>query len=184
MTKIMLHGGYSTHHNPQNDSFYKETVEELSSGTITVLLVFFAKKEESHEELYDAVTSNFLNNSGDKELKFIKADRNDFIEQVKDTDIVYLSGGQTLKLIEILKSYPGLVKNLKDKVVIGDSAGTYALSTYFYSKSEGGLFKGLGIAPVKVICHYEGVNSEKLEELKDNLDILLLKDYEYKIYRT
>lgn len=182
MNKIILHGGYSDHHNDQNDSFYKEALADLSNHTVTVLLVFFAKREEAHEELFNAVTTNLLNNAGHKELTFIKATRDSFMEQVKNADVIYFSGGQTLKLIEILKSYPDLIKNLNNKVLIGDSAGTYALATYFYSKSEGGLFEGLGIAPAKVICHYEGLHSDKLGNSDDKLDVVLLKDYEYKVY--
>ena len=56
------------------------------------------------------------------------------------------------------------------------------LSAYFYSKTAGGLFSGLGLVPVKIICHYIGVNKEKLDGAPSNLETLLLKDYEYKIF--
>jgi peptidase E len=179
--KIILHGGYSNRNVSDNGSFYKESVKEIEKRDIKVLLVLFAKREEKQDELFNQVSDNFKKIK-DKNFQFIKASQDNFIEQVKESDIVYLSGGQTMKLINILKKYPDFISSLKDKVIVGDSAGTYALSTHFYSKTEGGLFEGLGIAPSNVICHYEGVNENKIEELNNDLDNLLLKDYEYKVY--
>jgi len=56
------------------------------------------------------------------------------------------------------------------------------LSTCFYSKSKGGIFKGLGFVPVKTICHYVEQNAEKLKDCPDNLESLFLPDYKFKVY--
>lgn len=178
--KVILHGGYSNQNNSENDQFYREIVKDINKDTVKVLLVLFAKREEAQEELFNQTVSNFkkIENVA---FNFIKAEQVNFIEQVRESDVVYLSGGQTIKLINILKSFPDFISSLKDKVVVGDSAGTYALSAWFYSKSEGGIFEGLGIAPVNVICHFDGQNSEKLEELNNGNENLFLKDYEYSV---
>ena len=76
-----------------------------------------------------------------------------------------------------------LKKKISGKIIAGESAGAYALSSCFYSKSEGGIFKGLGLVSVKTICHYIGVNKEKLDECSKELEMVLLKDYQYKVYQ-
>ena len=181
MTKIILHGGYAGHPDPQNNPFFSEMLKGFS-GSINVLLVFFAKPVEEYGRLYNEVTSNFQKNAKDKELHFEIASENDFLEHVANADIIYLQGGRTLKLIDVLKQYPEFEKVASGKVIAGESAGAYALSACFYSKTEGGLFEGLAFVPAKVICHYEGMNEEKLEECSSELETLLLKDYEYKVF--
>lgn len=64
----------------------------------------------------------------------------------------------------------------------GESAGAYVLSSCFYSKTEGGVFNGLGLVPVKTICHYVGLNKEKLDECQIKAKTLLLADYKYKVF--
>ena len=179
--KIILHGGYSDHDVTENNSFYREIVKDINKDVVKVLLVLFAKRDEAQAELFSRVVSNFKKIE-DVIFNFTKAEQTNFIEQVRESDVVYLSGGQTIKLINILKSYPDFISSLKDKVVVGDSAGTYALSAWFYSKSEGGIFEGLGIAPVNVICHSDGQNSENLEELNNGNENLFLRDYEYRVF--
>ncbi|PCI21323.1 hypothetical protein COB64_00370 [Candidatus Wolfebacteria bacterium] len=71
---------------------------------------------------------------------------------------------------------------MEGKIIAGESAGAYVLSTCFYSKTEGGIFEGLGLVPVKTICHYVGENSEKLDDCSGEIETLLLKDYEYKSF--
>lgn len=185
MKKVILHGGYSNKDNVKNDIFYKEILNSFNEDSeLNVLLVLFAKEEESYDVLFKVVSHNFEKNSGNRKLTFVIADRDNFIKQVQNSDVIYLSGGQTLKLIDILKSYPEFITSLDTKVIVGDSAGAYALSSCFYSKTEGGLFNGLGLAPVKVICHYEGENSEKFDEYSSELETLLLKDYEFKVFKN
>ncbi len=61
-------------------------------------------------------------------------------------------------------------------------------STYYHSASEGGIYKGLGILPIRIVCHYlspkfnvtkEAIN--RIEKYPKNLELVVLKDYQYKI---
>lgn len=95
-----------------------------------------------------------------------------------------MHGGETLRLLETLKKYSNLEKLIDGKIVSGESAGAYVLSTYFYSKTAGGVFRGLGLVPVKTICHYIGKNIDKLESVGGNLENLLLPNYKFEVMST
>jgi peptidase E len=180
-TKFILHGGFADHVNEKNDKFFQEILS-IDKNNLKILLTYFAKDFSKYKELKEKSVNQFERNGNKKDLDFIIADEDKFIEQVKEADIVYLHGGKTLKLLEALKKYDNLKELLRDKIVAGESAGAYVLSTCFYTKSEGNLFQGLGFAPVKTICHYEGKNQEKLKECPGELEELLLSDYEYKVF--
>lgn len=179
--KYILHGGYAGHANSQNDEFYKEILKD-TPVKLKVLLVYFAKEDDRIPVNKAEDVAHFENNKGSKEITFELATEKDFLEQVKQADIIHLHGGATLKLLVALKKHSDLKGLLEGKVVTGESAGAYVLSSYFYSKTAGGLFPGLGLVPVKTICHYIGENKEKLDGAPSNLETLLLGDYEYKIY--
>lgn len=55
---------------------------------------------------------------------------------------------------------------------------------HFYSKSMGGRFEGLGLVPVKTICHYVGENADKLNDCSKELETLLLGDCKFKIFEV
>ena len=103
---------------------------------------------------------------------------------MRKSDVIHLHGGKTLKLLEALKKHGDLAQLFKDKTVSGESAGAYVLSNCFYSKfTAGGAFKGIGLVPVKTICHYIGENKDKLDTIEEDLELLLLPDYIFKVYR-
>jgi len=96
---------------------------------------------------------------------------------------IYIRGGNVFKLLEVLKSYPKFLEVVEEKVIVGSSAGAYVLSKYFYSQEGRGIFDGLGILPIAITCHYKG-NQEVLELLKEkaeDLEIVLLNDFEHKV---
>lgn len=180
-TKFILSGGYAGRPNEKNDKFFKEILAD-EKNKLNILLVYFAKGTEEYERITNEVKFQFNKNKGNKELLFEIATEEKFAEQIKQADIVYLHGGKTLKLLEVLKKHPDLRQLFNGKIIAGESAGAYALSTYFYSKSEGGVFQGLGFVPVKTICHYIGESSEELDNCPPELEELLLPDYKYKVF--
>ena len=181
-TKFILHGGYASRSNQKNDDFFKEILMDAPKN-IKILLVYFAEDESDFSRAQEEDISQFEKNKGDKKLTFEIASTESFPQQIAQSDIIYLHGGKTLKLLEALKRWPNLRELLNGKIVAGESAGAYALSSYFYSKTEGGLFEGLGFVPVKIICHYIGENKEKLKERSDGIETLLLADYQYKVFQ-
>jgi len=180
-TKFILSGGYAGKPNKENDKFFREILN-IKKNKLNILLVYFAKNIEDYERVTNEDKYQFNRNKNGKHLTFEVATENDFENQVKKSDIIYLHGGKTLKLFEVLKKQKNLSELLNCKIIAGESAGAYVLSSCFYSKSEKGIFKGLGFVPVKTICHYIGENSEKLNECPKELDELLLPDYKFKVY--
>jgi peptidase E len=145
-------------------------------------LVYFAKRKLDYKRVKKEDVSQFEKNKGDKILAFEIASKDLFVRQLKQSDIIYLHGGKTLKLLAELKKVPNLRQLLGGKVVAGESAGAYVLSSCFYSKSEKGVFEGLGFVPVKTICHYIGKNKDKLKQCQPGLKELLLGDYQYRVF--
>jgi len=180
-TKFILHGGFAGRTNSENNLFFKEILKDTSEQ-VDILLVYFAKEQTEYERMVNEDTLQFKRNGKDKKLNFEIATVENFLKQLKKADIVYFHGGQTLKLLEILKGYPDLAESLKGKIVAGESAGAYILSNCFYTKTEGRVFEGLGFVPVKTICHYIGENKEKLDKCPKELETLLLKDYQFKVF--
>ena len=180
-TKYILSGGYAGRPNEENDKFFQEILN-IDKTKLNILLVYFAKPLSEYKRMIKEDEYQFTKNKNGKELCFEIADEEKFEKQAKEADIIYLHGGQTLKLFETLKSYANLKELFDGKIIAGESAGAYVLSKYFYSKSEGGVFQGLGYVPAKTICHYIGKNSEKLNKCGEKLNLLLLPDYKYKVY--
>lgn len=73
-------------------------------------------------------------------------------------------------------------KAFTGKTVAGESAGANCLSTFCYSKSGGGIIKGLGLVPVKMIPHYNNEHKKELYTITDNLETLLLPNYQFKVF--
>ena len=165
-TKIVVGGGYDTRTDECSEDFFKELLKGLN-GEIAVLIVVFAQPEEKHTEKFEKVVKQFQRNGPGKNLKFKLAIHQTFEADLASSDVVYFYSGDTL---------------IKGKVIAGESAGTYLLSTKFYSKTIGGVCDGLGVLPIKTICHFEDRNEEKLDEISPGLEKVLLRNYDYRVY--
>ncbi len=153
-TKYILHGGMAHHTNLENDAFFQEILKDTPTNP-KILLVYFAKELDRIPINKAEDIAQFQKNKGNKHLSFKVAEEQSFPKQVQRSDIVYLHGGATLKLLETLKKFPNLKELFQGKTIAGESAGAYALSLYCYSQSANGVIQGLGIIPIKIICHYE-----------------------------
>lgn len=179
--KFILHGGYAGRSNAENDAFFKEIFKNAPQK-IKVLLVYFAKKEDEYSKLQNEDTAQFEKNKGKHIISFEIASPKMFQQQAAMSDIIYLCGGNTSTLLRELKKHTDLKSLVDGKIVAGESAGAYALSACFYSKTAGGIFEGLGFVPAKTICHYTGENKEKLKECPEALETVLLADYQYRVF--
>lgn len=179
MTKYILHGGNALDVNQKNDEFFKVIID-IEKTEIKILIIPFAIEEKMFK--IDFIKVQFEKNKSDKKLNFEVANIQNIESQIMDSDIIYLNGGKTLKLLYELTKYKNFKELFDNKVVAGESAGAYVLSSCFYSKSIDICSEGLKLVPVKTICHYEGDNRNRLENCPDTLEELLLANYEYKIF--
>jgi len=105
-----------------------------------------------------------------------------------------MRGGSTPKLLGVLRKYESLKENLQGKTVAGSSAGAYAIGKYsaFHDDESGGKVReGLGLLPVRVVCHYQSAdlppNPEALailESTAPELDLVLLRDFEWNVFNS
>ena len=187
MTKFILHGGFTRVDNELNRSFFRELVKDVPSGG-TVLLVYFARKNDEIEVRFKQDKELIQNQTNNKSFNFVLATNDSFINQVKESNVIFISGGDTDKLLTTLKEYSDFKEAIKYKTVAGSSAGAYVFSTFYFSNSRNENFKGLGILPIRIICHYQSTNPmfnkkndpiELMENCPDNLELVILKDYEW-----
>ena len=97
--------------------------------------------------------------------------------------LVFSHGGSPQIQLPIYKTFSKveLQDAFKGRVVAGDSAGIYFLADYVYSNFQNQLYRGLGLLPIKLICHYtEGVEKH-IDAVPADLEEVLLKSISYKI---
>ncbi len=180
-TKYILHGGFAQHINLHNYNFFKEILKD-TKNEVKILLVELAHMPERYVINAEKDKSQFVCVQGEKKLLFEVADFHTFQDQIKSSDVIYISGGTTVRLMETLQHFPNLKELFSGKIVVGESAGANCLAAYCYSKSGGGVMKGLGLVPVKMIPHYIGEHAEKLTAIPEKLEILFLKNYQFKVF--
>jgi peptidase E len=166
--KIFLHGGNSSNSGSKNNEFFQSFINSVKKSKVNILCVYFARPINRWGDSFQEDKQLFLKNNLSKEIELTIAKPEILQEQIKKADIIFLSGGMRGILREVLMSIDNLEYLLKDKVVVGVSAGANILSTYYYSSVANRVREGIGYLPIKLFTHY---NNQKKGELK------LLKDF-------
>jgi peptidase E len=153
-TKYILHGGNERWQQTEaNKLFYQEMVKGIKRPK--VLLVYFARGFDKIPELFKKDKENFAWANPEIKIKFILAEEEKFVDQVKNSNVIFLVGGDTQKLLTTLKKInEDLKKIFENRVVAGASAGVYVLSKWFYTNSGKEIRAGLGILPIVAWAHY------------------------------
>ena len=181
-TKFILHGGFKPGQAEEDNSkFYNEILKDAPEGA-KILLVCFAKDTERVSVATTKVMAEFNKNKWQKEITFEIASEESFVEQVKSADVIYLHGGRTLKLLDVLKRFPNLKELFSGKTIAGESAGANVLGKFCYSPSAGEVIECLGILPIKIIPHYSEEYRGKLDEVGQELEMLFLPEYQFKVF--
>ncbi|HCR35929.1 hypothetical protein A2130_00185 [Candidatus Woesebacteria bacterium GWC2_33_12] len=181
-TKYILHGGYASRVNVENDKFFKEILINTPQK-LKVLLVFFSKENDRIPVNRDEDIKMFVKNKDNHDLEFEVAEENRFVVQIKRSDIIYFHGGNTQKLVDALNMFSNLKESFEGKVIAAESAGANALSAFYYSPVTNTPNKGLGIVPVKLSPHFDGTTGGKeLEEVASDLESCYLPEFKYKVF--
>jgi peptidase E len=154
MTKYILNSGGLNNHPDKIARFNREIVRGLGQSP-RILLCYFATPRELWEEKFLTQSDKFQK-SMDRGVnpKFELAIPDQFEEQIKNSDVVIIHGGDDNLLLSYLKNY-NLPTIWQDKVVVGSSAGSDALVKYFWTCDWRQVKEGLGILPIKFIPHYK-----------------------------
>lgn len=191
MTKYILHGGFSRKDNESNRTFFSELVSDVPEGG-TVLLVYFASGPGDDFNLrFNNHKQQIISQAQGKSLYLVLANETDFIAQLQEADAIYFNGGDTNILLATLRKYIDFKEFLKGKTVAGSSAGAYALATYGTAHSGEHARKGLGLLPVRVVCHFESpelppskTSLEEIGKTATELELVFLKDYEWQAFKV
>lgn len=151
MTKYILAGGC--------DRLYPDYLRQLSRvihidvAQPKVLSCWFSNSDEDAEEKFPEYKDYFLRyfNEG---TEFIKAEKDTFLNQVKDADVIYFHGGHTTLLLLAMKKFGDLTKVFEGKIVVGSSAGANYISKIGFSPSKNTAETGGGLVNLSVIVHF------------------------------
>jgi peptidase E len=177
MTKYILHGGFDKNISYIKDEFFQHALRDTPEN-VKIFLVFFAEFDEYLELRIKQCKDQFENNKGPKNLEFRIATEENFLDGCAWANVIFLSGGRTIKLIEKLKKFGNLKQVFDDKIVVGDSAGANVLGHSFYSRKTKEINDGLGIIPFKIIVHYTKDIGNPLADIEPNFETLFLHEYE------
>jgi hypothetical protein len=156
MTRYILHGGYPTKAPDGGKVFFETLCADVADKNHIVLLdcLFATPPEEWAEKAAaDQVLIDRYVPSGKVTVDIAQPAL--FAEQLEAADVLYIRGGNLERLLNILNDCGDWQAKLPNKTVAGTSAGTYALSSYYFMQRLPGMVgEGLGLVPVKSIVHY------------------------------
>ena len=188
MTKYILHGGKPSKISVSNQLFYREMFVSLS-GPINLLCVYFARDKRSYDwfQMLEDDKSYISSACHDHQINFILASDQieTFSNQIRKSDVIFLKGGDTSTLLAFLKRMPNIEMLWKHKIIAGTSAGALVLSKHYYDGDLDIYDQGIGVIPIKLICHWSDARLNKIEGLKqigENLQILAIPEEQYVIY--
>lgn len=192
MTKYILNSG-GIRNNPEGGKkFFAEAVKDLNNNP-KILLCLFAYSREYWEKKLDEIKMVSLYPK-DINPVFELAFPDKFEEQIKNSDVIYIYGGDD----NLLKYWFGkynIPKIWEGKVVLTNSASSSILAKYFWTCDWRQNMDGLGIFPVKFLPHYQSFYGnddprgpidwnkayEELKNYKEDLPIYALKEGEFVI---
>jgi peptidase E len=193
MTKYILVGGYVHKAPDEGKDFCEELIKGIDKKPVKILDCMFARKKKDWQESIGKDQMFFSKFIKDFELEL--ADPNKFTEQVKKSDVIYLRGGYTSPLMELLSKDKSWIKELQGKVLVGTSAGADAIAKYYTVLKTHRIGDGLGLLPIKFIPHWNSDYSDeevkdidwseelkKLKDYKEDLLIYTLKEGEFKVF--
>jgi len=186
-TIFILHGGMTSHESPSNDAFFTEFSKTLKDGDNVLYIGFARESEEEQKEVYQRDKKEILSHT-DKELDVVKAELDNFAEQLQNTNAVYVTGGTSKILKGRLLTCPSFADSLRGKVYAGSSAGANVISKYHTSYASEELQEGLNILPICVMAHFGNSEFNAGEERKalfddhlDECELVLLPECEWQV---
>lgn len=165
MTTFILHWWKTTTKTDSNHNFFYEMTKSQPSWS-NILCIYFAREVEVWDKLFEQDKQSFSSAAPQKDFNYIKANIENFIDQLNSADVIYIRGWKSAVLLEILRWFPNFQELIKWKVVSGSSAGACVLSRYYNSGiSNTQIRSWLWILPIKVFVHYSHEQNQYLEEL-------------------
>ena len=187
MTKYVLHGGLSIEDNPKNIKFYSEILKDVNSP-VAILMVYFARDREKRSGLFEIQKKLFKKSNPDYKIHFLFAseDPDEFRAQAKQSQVMFIEGGSSLRLLEQLEKITDIKELIRSMdVYVGSSAGAGLVVKYTFPSSRDKIGERLGLVPIKLINHYDESKKDRLVRLKavhPELKTYVLRECEYIVF--
>lgn len=153
MTKYILNSGGLKNQPELAKKFDSEIVRSLGSNP-KILFCLFASPREDWEDKFEKYSSRFLKNVAPEITPVVElAFPDKFTDQVFKSDAIIINGGDDFLLQLWLKKFD-IPKIWEGKVVATSSAGSNALSKYFWTCDWRQDMDGLNILPIKFLPHF------------------------------
>lgn len=193
MTKYILNSGGIRNNLEEGKKFFSETVKNLGKNP-RILLCLFAYPREYWEKKFNEIKKQSLYPK-DVNPVFDLAFPDNFEQQIIDSDIIYIYGGDD-HLLKYWFSKFDIPKIWEGKVIATNSASSNFVSKYFWTCDWRQCMDGFGILPIKFIPHYQSSfgNDDprgpidwykaynELKRYKDDLSIYALKEGEFVVF--
>lgn len=190
MIKYVLVGGYIHKAQDEGKAFCEELVKGISKKPVRILDCLFARTPDSWEQRFKDDQEFFSKHIKDFELELALPEN--FLEQLKDSDVLFFQGGVPYLLMSLLKKAGDWKKELEGKVIVGSSGGADAICKYYGVGKTSNVGEGLDLLSVKFIPHWksdyvEGLGIdwdallEKLKAYKENLPVYTVAEGEFKV---
>ncbi|MDD5721534.1 MAG: Type 1 glutamine amidotransferase-like domain-containing protein [Candidatus Pacebacteria bacterium] len=196
MTKYILNSGGSKNYPDLAKKFFAEIVKNLGNNP-RLLMCFFAQPREDWEIKFSEFKEKCKMFPEEATPIFELAFPENFEEQIKNSAVVYIHGGDDHLLQYWLRQFD-IPKIWEGKVIATSSAGSDAISKYFWTCDWRRCMDGLSILPIKFLPHYKSSYGsddprgpidwdkalEELKNYKENLPIHALKEGEYVVIES
>lgn len=151
MTTYILAGG-ADRKTPEFGERLAAEVHKKINRPVRVLSCLFAEPREVWSEKFASRMpwfQQFFGAATDVELAF----PDQFPDQARRADVIYLHGGDDVLLGHYLDAYNDIRDMFLGKIVVGSSAGADWLSTNFWACDWRKTMHGSGIVPLSIIVH-------------------------------
>jgi hypothetical protein len=189
MTKYILSGGYPYKAHDGGKSFCDEIIKGIEKP-IKILDCLFARLSADWNEKFVNDKDFFSKHLDNFELTLATVEN--FVEQVKNTDVVFFQGGNPRLLMETLNTILDWKNFIDGKIIVASSAGADALVSYYGVGRTMNIGTGFGMVPIKFIPHWQSDYGQGLlidwNQLLENLksheeekEVVILRDGEFKV---
>lgn len=182
MAKYILHGGKPSAENESNKRFFDEMVYGFEDK-VHVLVCVFARVPQRWEASFENDSRILSNNLGDKLASVKLAEPESFEQQVAESEIIYVKGGDTELLSEAFDKF-NIAELMQNKLYAGASAGAEILGKQHIGHVSGKMKEGLGIFETNFFVHYKDYDRALLDTFLDGSDYpaIAIEPYEFVTY--
>jgi peptidase E len=192
MTKYILVGGYPHKALDGGKAFSEELVKDFNEP-VKILDCLFARPTDNWQTAFAQDKEFFSKHLAHIMIELELADPAKFINQLRWANAIYIRGGTTALLMDLLSKTDNWISELNGKTLAGSSAGADLIGKYYYDLDTLELGDGLGLVSVKTLVHYgsdynapniDWAKAEKkLKNYKEDLEILKLSEGGFKVIK-